>query len=1266
MKGSKHSRWLSVCALAMLALSSPAGVSQDLVISQVYGGGGNTGAPFTNDFVELFNRGSAPASLNGMSIQYTSAAGTGNFGSGATLITELPDVTLQPGQYFLVQEAGGAAGTALPAPDLVDSSPIAMSATAGKVALVDGTAALGCNGGSTPCTTAALARIRDLVGYGTANFFEGPAPAPTLSNTTAALRADAGCADTDSNSADFFATAPAPRNGGFALHPCQGLPAISIDDVAVIEGNSGAVTATFTVHLSSPATAPVNFSIATQDDSATVADTDYIPTTLSGQTIPIGEDTYSFQVSVLGDTAIEANEAFFVEITDLTGAEIGDAHGVGTITNDDVAPPAFAVVISQIYGGGGNSGATLKHDYIELFNRGLTPVDITGWSVQYASAGGSPWSVTPLSGVIAAGGYYLVREAAGAAGTTDGPTPDATGSIAMSASSGRVALSSGAIAFAGCPAGATLVDLVGYGTATCFEGAGAAPQLTNTTAALRKRGGCFDTNDNGIDLSAGSPNPRNSAAPVRFCEFTDRRIHDIQGPGFSTPYPGTDVTTTGVVTAAKFNGFFVQAPDAEADADPATSEGIFVFTSSVPSVTAGDAVLVRGTVSEFFSLTQIESTLAGDVTVIFGGNPLPTAVVLTPAILNPSGLATQLEPFEAMRVHADALVSVAPTNEFGEIFTVLSGILRPMREPGIEISNPVPPDPITGVVDCCIPRWDENPERLMIDSDGLAGAGPLAVTSNVTLGNVTGPLDFTFGAYKVIPETVPVASPNMTAVPVPAPSPNEFTIGGYNIENFTGDPTQRAKAALAIRTVMRLPDVIGHVEIGSLAALSALADQVNSDTVASGQPDPGYQAFLVPFTGTQHVGFLVKSSRVQVHSVTQERTTDTFINPINGQVETLHDRPPLVLRATVDPLGANPGDIIVVVNHLRSFIDIELVSGEGVRVRAKRTAQAEAIAQLLQDLQQQNPNVPVVSVGDYNAFEFSDGYTDPISVLKGTPRPTQEIVAQQSPDVVDPDYVNLTDSLPPSERYSFIFEGTPQALDHVLLNPVARRYLQRYAIARNNADFPALPGWSSDVSRPERNSDHDMPVAYFAFPGTPVVTLNGSATMTVEAYTSFADPGATAHDDSGALPVTVTGTVNVNVPGEYVLTYTASNGYKSVSVTRIVRVIDTIAPSVSEVSATPDALGPPNHEMMTISVPYSAADASGPPACSLAVSSNEPTDGRGDGRSATDWQVLDAHTVLLRAERSGRGTGRIYTVTVSCTDASGNTASAGATVSVSK
>src|SRR4051812_20417866 len=92
--------------------------SPNVVISQVYGGGGNMDAPFTNDYVELFNRGSLPASVAGWSIQYTSATGTGNFGSASDLITPLPAVTLAPGQYLLVAEASNAAvGSPLPTPD---------------------------------------------------------------------------------------------------------------------------------------------------------------------------------------------------------------------------------------------------------------------------------------------------------------------------------------------------------------------------------------------------------------------------------------------------------------------------------------------------------------------------------------------------------------------------------------------------------------------------------------------------------------------------------------------------------------------------------------------------------------------------------------------------------------------------------------------------------------------------------------------------------------------------------------------------------------------------------------------------------------------------------------------------------------------------------------------------------------------------------------------------------------------------------------------
>src|SRR5919204_5221291 len=144
----------AMLALTLTGVTAPpaAAVSTGIVVSQVYGGGGNSGAPFTNDFIELFNRGTSPASVAGWSLQYASATGTGNLGANSGQLTELPDVTLAPGQYLLVQEAAGATPSApLPTPDVTDPTPIAMGATGGKIALVTGTASPGCNGATTPC-----------------------------------------------------------------------------------------------------------------------------------------------------------------------------------------------------------------------------------------------------------------------------------------------------------------------------------------------------------------------------------------------------------------------------------------------------------------------------------------------------------------------------------------------------------------------------------------------------------------------------------------------------------------------------------------------------------------------------------------------------------------------------------------------------------------------------------------------------------------------------------------------------------------------------------------------------------------------------------------------------------------------------------------------------------------------------------------------------------------------------------------------------------
>jgi len=258
--------------LAALPVQDAEAASPDVVISQVYGGGGNTGAPYTNDYVELFNRGATVVSLTGMSVQYASATGTGNFGSNpVTLLSG----SLAPGQHYLVQLASGVNGVALPTADATGTANL--SGTAGKVALVNATAGLACNGGSAPCSPAQLALIKDLVGYGTANFYEGAA-APALSNTTAALRLANGCAETDNNSTDFSAGAPMPRNSASPLTSCAASDAAPA--VAMTFPANGATDFPVNANLAVTFTEPVNVTGASFQLSCSVSGA--VATNLSG------------------------------------------------------------------------------------------------------------------------------------------------------------------------------------------------------------------------------------------------------------------------------------------------------------------------------------------------------------------------------------------------------------------------------------------------------------------------------------------------------------------------------------------------------------------------------------------------------------------------------------------------------------------------------------------------------------------------------------------------------------------------------------------------------------------------------------------------------------------------------------------------------------------------------------------------------------------------------------------------------------------------
>ena len=269
------------------------------------------------------------------------------------------------------------------------------------------------------------------------------------------------------------------------------------------------------------------------------------------------------------------------------------------------AAAAGGVVISQVYGGGGNSGSTYKNDFIELFNAGTAEVSLAGWSVQYASATGTTWQVTPLSGTIAPGGYFLVQQAAGTGGTTPLPTPNVIGTIPMGAGASKIALVNGTTALAGaCPLSGA-VDFVGIGTANCFEGTGASPSSSNTLAVLRKGDGCTDTNVNSADFTAVAPAPRNSASATKTCEAAP-----AQPVASVKVAPASDTITVGTVVALT-----ATASDASGGTVAGTS---FSWTSSdaaIATVDAAGAVTGRAVGSATITATA-SNGVAGTATIL--------------------------------------------------------------------------------------------------------------------------------------------------------------------------------------------------------------------------------------------------------------------------------------------------------------------------------------------------------------------------------------------------------------------------------------------------------------------------------------------------------------------------------------------------------------------------------------------------------------------------------------------------------------------------
>ncbi len=927
------------------------------------------------------------------------------------------------------------------------------------------------------------------------------------------------------------------------------------------------------------------------------------------------------------------------------------ALALGIAVLPGMRPAAAQVVISQAYGGGGNSGATYTHDFIELFNRGATPVDLSGWSVQYASATGTSWQVTNLGNhMLQPGQYYLVQEAQGAGGTAPLPTPDTIGAIAMAGAAFKVALVANTTALSGgCPSGASIQDFVGAAsTANCFEGSGQAPAPSNTTAVLRADGGCTDTNDNAADFSALAPAPRNTGSATNVCgatatapvvafasadvsvtegdsiantlvftinyapaiasgdtlafdiavngsagrysytgpthvELDDSdtspylievqtvpntltdgnatvtltlsnfvgtdvsqadpiskngtivdddivylKVNQIQGSGQFSPYAGQSVSTCAIVTGITTSGkLYIQSRPEDEDGDPATSEGLYVFTppTGLANPALGDFICVTGAISEYIPggtgalpITEMAGAVSGYR--VSAGNPLPAPVVLDATKFDPDGAIDQLERYEYMRVTVPRFILSSPTGAGtnDEFFGMAEGLDRPMREAGVDAFrcgvNPAIPgsSALPAEAPANVPCWDNNPELLRVKTNLLAGGSIKTLRSGTLLTGLTGVLDYAMTRYTILTREADFpgidTSVAENGTPVSQPTATEVTIGGYNVENLllAGGITYTRKADKIAHTIvdyLHTPDVLGLIEVGSPETLQDIATRIS----AIAANDPQYQPVMVATSGSQRLGFLLKRSlvggqpRVEMIGPAQEYGANLHVLCPDGVSETLgllNDRPPLVVNLVVR--GANGVELPVTVinNHLKSMIDVDSTAdaeagyacfndplnpggGKGRGYRAKRQQNAEFTAGLVQDLQEEDPNRSIVLVGDFNAYEFNDGYADMVGTIKGEPSANDEtVVPGDGLDLVDPDLVLLTELVPRAQRYSYTFAGNAQTIDQILVNErlaTATVGLPHMEFGRVNADFHQAD--ALDVNNAFGNSDHDPALAFF-------------------------------------------------------------------------------------------------------------------------------------------------------------------------------------------
>jgi len=729
-------------------------------------------------------------------------------------------------------------------------------------------------------------------------------------------------------------------------------------------------------------------------------------------------------------------------------------------------------------------------EFLELKNLSSSAINLDSYSVELVNgnAGGAViYQTIDLPSVtLAAGDYYVVCANAATTANCDlDISPDSN------------LIQNGSPDAIGLRVGGTLVDALSYegnSGAPYTEGSGAGleddPSLADKGLSRCPDG--FDTDHNNADFGYRdiTPGAANACPPV-----TLAAIDEIQGAAHLSPLTGEAVLTGGIVTATRSNGFYVQDPNP--DSDDATSEGIFVFTGSAPSVAVGDSVQVTGTVSEFraggSTSTNLTTTelIAPSIGVLSNGNSLPAPTVIgsggrvppdtvieddatgdveTSGVFDPGSDGIDFyESLEGMRVQVNDAVAVGPTNAFGETPVL-----------GDDGANASIRTNRGGVV---IRPTDFNPERIILDDSVLPT--PVVNVGDHFTSPVVGVLDYSFANFKLnITAPLTRVDEGLVREVTRAPRDQEIAVATYNVENL--DPTDGAavfaRHADYIVNHLRSPDLLAIEEIqdndGAQNTAVTDASQTWNMLIAAiaAAGGPAYQYRQIDPVDDQdggepggniRVGFLFRTDRelTFIDRPGGDSTTATTVvaTPSGprlsfspGCVDPQHAAWTNSRKPLAGEFRMRGRKVFVVVNHFNSKGGDQPIFGHfqpPVRSsEVQRHAQAQVVNDFVDSILALDPQANVIVLGDINDFEFSDT----VSILAGGV------------------LTSLMNTLPKAERYSYVFEGNSQVLDQILVSAnLLSNFGIEYDVVHVNSEFA------------DQASDHDPQVARLDLRGRP-------------------------------------------------------------------------------------------------------------------------------------------------------------------------------------